>query len=336
MNLCWQHVYSGVLPCPWPNCPSGTTVSSLELHGKWIRRKRFGDAVDAPVYAWVIDGVNAAHIVSQLTRRAIIELNGAAASFASEGSMYHFSSAIGARGILKSAELWLTDYRDLRDGAEVIDGQQVARATFKDLRPGLHSETSRLLDGLVAASLPNGVYVACFCMLQQSPYHWQEYASDSTGAALVLNPLGFEALLECDPFAVQLTRVAYTWDVKAGLFAHLAVWLDELLRFDIARNTFDEDAYSRELRQIFGELLPICKDISFFREHEIRLFVSPTLSRFGLASRVTVRHTKGRRYISTSQILPEFALPVEKALLGPNFEGDGSDLGVELVQRVLA
>ena len=335
MNLCWQHVYSGVLPCPWPDCPSGTATSSFELHGKWIRRKRFGDAVDAPVHAWVIDGVNAAHVVAQLTRRAIAELNGAA-SLADDGSMYHFTSAVGARGILKSAELWLTDYRDLRDGAEVRDGQQVARATFEDLRAELHSETSRLLDGLVAAPLPDGVYVACFCMLQQSPYHWQEYASDSAGAALVLNPVGFETLLESDPFAVQLTRVAYTWDVKAGLFAHLAIWLDELLRFDIARNTFDENAYSRELTQIFGELLPMCKDVSFFREHEIRLFASPALSRFGLASRLTVRDMNGRRYISTSQILPEFALPVEKVLLGPNFEGDGRDLGVALVQRVVA
>ena len=284
--------------------------------------------VNQPVYAWVVDGVNAAYVAAQLTRRAIAHVNGAP-SLEEDGYLYHFTSAAGLRGILASGELWLSDYRDLKDDAEVRDGLTVAKATFDTFVPNVHGYTRAILRRLVDSPLVGEVYVACFCMLKDAPYHWSEYAADSSGGALVIEPLGFERLIVSDPFAIQFSRIAYVWDVKAGLFAHLAVWLDELIRFDVEREVFDADAYQREMAQIFGDLLPMCKDVSFFREHEVRLVVSPASSRFGLGSRLSARRQNGRRYVTTRDVLGGFKLPIEKVLLGPMFAADARDLNIE-------
>jgi len=300
-----------------------------------VWRQRFGEIFGVVTYAWVIDGATAAHIAAQFTRRAMAQMNGAW-SAADDGFMYHFTDAAGIRGILESGELWLTDYRDLPDESEIRDGQHVAKATFDSLRSDFHTETNKLLDSMVNAPLPEGVYVSCFSMARESAYHWSEFAADSSGAAIALDSLGFERFLESDPFAIQFTRVAYIWDVKAGLFAHLATWLEELVSFDLARGVFDRDAYEREMTQIFGELLPTCKDVSFLREHEIRLVVAPARSKTDLASKLNVWQVNGRRHITTRDVLPELVLPIQRVLLGPKFSGDISKLKMDAsrVQRL--
>jgi hypothetical protein len=328
VNFCWTHIYSGLFRCPWPECAEGQAEAEFEFRGKHVFRQRFGDVVDQPVYAWIIDGVNAAHVAAQLTRRAIAQVNGAP-SLAEDGYLYHFTSAAGLQGILASGELWLTDYRDFKDDAEIRDGLAVAKAILDTFSPDVHNHTREILRRLVGSPLAGEVYVACFCMLKDAPYHWSEHAAESSGAALVIDPLGFEPLIASDPFAIQFSRVAYVWDVKAGLFAHLAVWFDELIRFDVARKVFDAEACQREMAQIFSELLPMCKDVSFFREHEVRLVVSPACSKFGLASRLYARRQNGRRYVTTRDVLGDFNLPIERVLLGPMFAEDIRSLNVE-------
>jgi len=328
LTLCLTHIYGGVLPCPWPDCAEGAADAAFEFNGTRVWRQRFGEVFGEPTYAWIIDGVTAAYVAAQFTRRAMAQVNGAH-SVADDGFMYHFTDETGLRGILASGELWLTDYRDLRDEQEIRDGQQVAKATFDALRPDLQRETNSLLDTLLAAPLPSGVYVSCFCVMRASSYHWSEFAADSSGAVLEMDPLGFEQLLACDPFAIQFTRVAYIWDVKAGLFAHLATWLEELVSFDLARGLFARDIYLREMTQIFGELLPMCKDVSLFREREIRVIVTPAQSKTDLASKLAVRQTNERRYITTRDVLPSFALPIKSVLLGPKFTGDISKLAID-------
>lgn len=331
VHFCEAHIYSGFFPCPWPECANGTRAEDLELRGKRVFSQRFGDIVGQPVYAWIIDGVSAADRASQLTRRAIAQVNGAP-SVADDGFLYHFTTEPALRSILTTDELWLTDYRDFSDKQEIQEGQTVADATFRHLEPELSVETKRILATLVNAPLSEGVYVACFSMLKDSPHHWTEYAKDASGGALVMNPLSFGPLLARDPFAIQFTRVAYAWDVKAGLFASLAVWLEELVYFDKKRGLFDENVYADEMTQIFSELLPMCKDVSFLREHEVRLVVTPAQAKSDLAANLYVRSIPGRRYITTRGVLPGFSLPIEKVVLGPSFAGDRTTLNVAPVK----
>lgn len=174
--------------------------------------------------------------------------------------------------------------------------------------------------------LDSPTYVVCFCWQGESTYHWQEYARDETGGAIVLDPLGIGTLLETDIFGVQLTRVAYTWDSKELLFRQMMWWLDTFVRFDNGRRVFDQRFYLRELRQMFGELLPICKDVSFLKEHEMRIIVSPSLSRQGLDDRVQARQFRGRRYITTRDIDHDLELPITEVIVGDRFAGDASSL----------
>ena len=329
MGFCLEHLHNGVLPCPWPACRNGLAVASFEHLGKNISRQRFDGPTATPAYAWVYEGYPTAHIAAQLTRHAILRIN-AAPITADDGYLYHFTSEAGLRGILESHELWLTDYRDLVDTGEIRHVLAIAGSAFRQVAPRLHELTLSLLHALTNGPLPEGVYIGCFCVLRESPHHWQEYARDSTGGAVVLDPLRFGPLLDSDPFAIQFSRVTYSWDSKEDLFLQMAHWLDSVVRFDLARNAFDHTKYVREMRQLLGELLPICKDVSFLREHELRIVATPGLSRFGLADRITPRSAGARRYITTHDLLPEFDLPIAEVILGPGFAADPASLPVDL------
>jgi hypothetical protein len=226
-------MYSGVLPCPWPLCPNGVGKAAFRFERTLAERRRFRDPDGTATFAWVIPGLTSAHAAAQLARRAVLAMN--ATPMADEDAyLYHFTSEASVRKILESADLWMTDYRDFRDPGEIRHGADVARATFSRLWDELHPTTRELLEEVLAAPLPEGVYVACFCMLRDSPYHWQEYASDGSGAALVIDPAGFDRfLLAVDPFAIHFGRVAYTWESKAVLFTAMARYLDSMVRFDI-------------------------------------------------------------------------------------------------------
>lgn len=328
MTYCEPHLYSGVLPCPWPLCPKGAGEASFRFEGTLAERRRFRDPDGTTTFAWVIAGVTSAHSAAQLARRAVLAMN--ATPLPDEDAyLYHFTSAISARRILESADLWMTDYRDFRDRGEICHGLDVARATFAAICVDLHPTTQELLETVVAAPLEESVYVTCFCMLRDSPYHWQEYASDGAGAALVIDPLGFDDfLLAVDPFTIYFGRVAYTWDAKATLFTAMARYFDAMVRFDISRNVFKRTAYIREMTQLLAELLPMCKDVSFLREHEMRIIFSPHRARL-LPSVPATRTHNGRRFVTMRDVLPEFRLPVDQVIVGPYFADDLAALPIE-------
>jgi hypothetical protein len=291
-------------------------------------RQRFMRSGRDPVYRWIMDKVDAADCATQLARSAVARMN-AATGISTEAACYHFTTDAGLRGILQSRELWLTDYRFLADSAEIHDGLLVAKRTFEALRSELASDTYELLRSVLDEPAPQSLFVGCFSVLPNA-YHWSEYAGASSGAAIVLEPLGFAPILSVDPFATQFSRVAYTWDAKADLFAELARWMDELIRFDISRDVFDLSVYRKETRQIIGEMLPLCKDVSFHRKHEARLVVAPALSRGDVTSTLTVRSRPSPRgelrFIGTRDVWGEFQLPIIKIILAPEFAGRLDDL----------
>jgi hypothetical protein len=102
--------------------------------------------------------------------------------------------------------------------------------------------------------------------------------------------------------------------------------LDAVVRFDLSRDLFDRDSYMRAMTDLFAEMLSMCKDVSYLREHELRIVVTPARSRAGLADRLTVRSFNGRRYITTRDVLNDFDLPVEEVIVGDDFSGDPASL----------
>jgi hypothetical protein len=81
------------------------------------------------------------------------------------------------------------------------------------------------------------------------------------------------------------------------------------------------------MTQLLGELLPMCKDVSFWREHEMRIIFSPHQARL-LRSAANARTCNGRRYVTMRDVLPQFRLPVERVIVGPNFAGDLASLPI--------
>jgi hypothetical protein len=326
MAFCWSHAYNGVFPCPWPDCQYGHPSSELKIDGRLVHRQQFGNDVVRVAYAWVIDSVDAAYCAAQLTRRSIALMNGELPVLTDDGLFYHFTSAAGLTGILESGELWLTEYLDLADRTELRHGVEVAERTFTDLQNACCTEVRDMMARLTQDSINDGIYVGCMSLLRDSPIHWQEYAGESTGAAIAMEPMAMCDLIAVDPLAIQISRVAYTWDSKAGLFANFAWWFDEVARFDIDRHVFNASAYEREMRRVFHELLPLCKDVSFQREHEARIIIVPAMGTQASTREVpiSVRDSpRGAiRYVGTRTIAPKFRLPIQRVWVGPGFSGD--------------
>src|ERR1700686_1763744 len=121
MFVCVGHSYSGLFPCPWPDCVNGIPDQAIDT--KPLRRQRFGPG-RLQNYGWIIDGKSSEHCVSLLTRQAIVRLNGAATT-QGEGHFYHFTNLVAAENILSSRELWLSDYRHMNDATECAHGLEL-------------------------------------------------------------------------------------------------------------------------------------------------------------------------------------------------------------------
>ncbi len=318
--MCPDHLYAGVLPCPWPSCRNGTDAATFQIGKGTLRRQMLGGALVEPAYVWIIDDASAAHCIGNLVRRGLAALN-AEPSHGDDGYLYHFTPPDGLVGILNSRELWLTDFRWLSDKTEINHGLGIAREVVQATSEALAGETVELLEDVLGAPLPNGFFVACFAMLSNSPVHWKEYADDERGAALVLDPLHFEPLVAVDPRAINVTRVAYQPGEKRELFRQLALWTDAALKFDVERGILDRDAYREEVQRLLPELLPICKDESYEKEHETRLIVIPELALSEVVQNLPIRcrETSGRTvdYITTRDMATHFELPILEILVGP-------------------
>jgi hypothetical protein len=226
-----------------------------------------------------------------------------------------------AESIIKSEEIWLTDYRKMNDSKEGVHGLELATTTISKFADELTPETLELIQGSLSKGITQPFYVGSFSMVRESSLHWEEYGGAGCGVALAFEPLGFrDLIIDTDPFAISMTRVGYAHESKAGLLAAFAVTLDDIVRFDLERGLYERAAYQETVDRLFPELLPICKDWNFHNEHEVRLVVTPSLSRGPLARiQPRVRESLDRHieYIGTKDLNQAFALPVVELIAGP-------------------
>jgi hypothetical protein len=318
MDMCERHFYGGALPCPWPNCENGTATGELDINGHAFRARRFEDAGEG-VYAWIVDGRSAEDRISALVRGTLARIQLMPLSYGTE-KMYHFSSVSGCLGILNSDELWLTDFRELEDKREMAHGLAVARETLAGFEDELQPRTRQLLHRILDVEPVEPFFVSCFSMIEDSSTHWLDYADDEKGAAIIFEPSGFEELLRADLRAISMSRVLYRFVVKTGLFLNMAVLTDSVAELDASRGLYDEARYADELEKLLAELLPVCKDHGYSKEHEIRLVVVPGLSLSGTtkAARVHCRESNGKTasYLRSGEIATGFRLPIEGVLVG--------------------
>lgn len=102
-------------------------------------------------------------------------------------AIHHYAPALGAEGIIRSNEFWLTHFRFTNDEDEIEHGLRLA---LDEIRHFL--EKHRLLLAIIEERLNNthqpDIYVACFSRKRDSIAQFDRYAERGTGAMITINP----------------------------------------------------------------------------------------------------------------------------------------------------
>lgn len=107
-----------------------------------------------------------------------------------DGTLYHYTSAAGLRGILESRSIWLSDIRSLNDPRELIFGQEVFLPRVCQWIEINFAGANKiaLLDAVVqkfeADATKNQFFSASFCPEADSRHLWKNYADDGKGVAI--------------------------------------------------------------------------------------------------------------------------------------------------------
>ena len=150
-------------------------------------------------------------------------------------TLFHYTTAAGLLGILRSSTLWATDLRFLNDAQESIYAQELVADAVQGMKnpvldPGhvAHGmgqpavERFARYQGFVLDALNSaeyGVYVACFCESGDLLSQWRGYGSDH-GYAIELNTDALKTALgglNTYPPATGLEQVRYGSDAAADV-----------------------------------------------------------------------------------------------------------------------
>ena len=200
-------------------------------------------------------------------------------------TLFHYTTAAGLLGILRSSTLWATDLRFLNDAQEAIYAQELVADAVRGMKnPVLDPahfayemgegavETFARYQGYVLDALNSaefGVYVACFCQSGDLLSQWRGYGTDH-GYAIELKTDALTTALggfSTYPPAKGLAQVRYGSDAAADVVS-LAVEAVE----DFNLNHPGVKAEYKALH--LAALLATIKNPGFHEEKEWRLFAA--------------------------------------------------------------
>jgi hypothetical protein len=252
MAICRNHLYNRPLPCPWPACENGSTLPTIEAGDFVWDRFALTEAFDDPLYLWAARGVTASLETTHVFSRAMIAMN-VMSHVDGDGQFYHFTGPTGVLRILESGELWASEYRQLADKTELHHSLEIADQTVSGFGDELCGDAAGVLQSVIDSGAPDSCYVTSFSLKLDSRKHWLSYANNETGGAIGLEPVAFAAMIAADAFAVNISRIAYRDGIKKGLFLHLAMVTDELVRLSTV-----DSMMPRSLLCLFNITSPTC------------------------------------------------------------------------------
>ncbi|MGE0161201.1 MAG: DUF2971 domain-containing protein, partial [Gemmatimonadales bacterium] len=184
-------------------------------------------------------------------------------------TLYHYTSAEGACGIVDSQSMWATDVRFLNDSSEWRYAVQLVRTVVGDPAISKHEDWGDLTDEFHALSKMT-CHVTCFSANRNQLSQWRAYSGQ--GYALGF-PWPYLATLAANlPLTGIFSPVVYDPALQR---AALAKALSPLL----AENPADSDADGLPHRVIFVGAVSVAatffKDPAFSQEAEWRLAVIP-------------------------------------------------------------
>lgn len=243
---------------------------------------------------------------------------------------YQYTTPDGLLGMLRSNEVWLSDYAYLNDSTEIFHGIEQAREIFCQVARDRPESRAMLRAQSVPDLFGHRTYVSSFSSQRDSLSQWRAYGPIAVGFEFGMMSFGYGN-------AVRVAPVIYDREAQLAilrLLAHLnaSAWEGE------------NKSEQRRLRSLYYDntarlldLVAFFKNPGFADEREIRMVYSDneaTWKNFGLERPVDRFRSSGDAvvpYIATSDAYenrPE-RLPLTEVVIGPIPNADTLRQGVE-------
>jgi len=113
-----------------------------------------------------------------------------------DASLFHYTDLAGLIGILTANDLWLTHSRFSNDEQELTHGYALAHAVVATAREQTTDPARAAYLDLIALFLreppAQGVYIACFCKMDNLLSQWRGYGANGTGVSIRVQPRLFD------------------------------------------------------------------------------------------------------------------------------------------------
>lgn len=318
-----------VWPCPWPDCANGIPDEEFQVASlaqgeepEIYTRRQWTDLSGSHYYSW--DGSKLPNWFSvpkvafnEARRRNLIA-----------GDMperiYHYTTVEGLFGIIRSRQLWLSDYSYLNDTRELAHGADLVKDVATQLLASeARPQSSDLLRHWIGdlQQPVHRVCVASFSADQDSLSQWRAYGTIA---------LGFEPHeLALHAYRAALRPVEYRRDQQRALVELYLHHMREAHQVDHQAGRLEriEDVYKKTDRLI--ELITFFKDPAFAAEQEYRLaFIEhpdlmPSLGHKSSEKRFRVSRGHIIPYVLSNELEPVLPgsggkeLTIREIVLGP-------------------
>jgi hypothetical protein len=213
--------------------------------------------------------------------------------------LHHYTDLRGLEGILRSGQIWFTDYRHLNDQTELAHGIGLAKAMLARRAKvgGLHAVLFGWIDDLLTKrnfGRAIAFFIASFSRNRDDLHQWTAYADDGRGVAIGFSPRLFQPneKKQADPrrntFAGPVRYVdAQTRARHAKGIDQASSILDAALRY-AQRHLRDKTIGMEFLNQLARSVVaaPLiwnaltCKHPGYKHEAEVRLVILGQVSKF--------------------------------------------------------
>jgi hypothetical protein len=216
--------------------------------------------------------------------------------------LYHYSTPLGALGIIKSGEVWASMIHYMNDSNEFKLALDLVRdivAEHKDV-----PEHSRRIVGEEFIDVVKSIAVFVFSLTPKGDVlsQWRAYSSAAGGYSIGFNKDVLEAIAEDE--GATLAACIYDRDTQVGLLRPVVAEMLEAAT-SLPLDGRGIDLYY-DFAAAFTQAASLIKDESFTEEEEWRVIFGPGID----ATRTDAR-------VSGSVIVPYFKCPIKRKTLYP-------------------
>lgn len=232
------------------------------------------------------------------------------------GPLWHYTTAAGARDILKSSTIWASDADYLNDPGELrVMARAIAAQTRNRLaqRPTLTNAAIHALANIKVNQTMDTAYVASFSSLEDDLSQWRSYADDGAGCAIEFDSSAFD--LGETLASTSLSKCIYP--SEDDLTLSVVAILDGGDRYAEEVGKSGNSSRATWAREVFLQLSqislsPLIKSPGYRGEEEVRLVRLGQTRQF--ASNDTPHIEDRRSRLRGSMFVPYVSVDVSRAI----------------------